>query len=110
MVLTLLQDAAQQPQGSVFGMFVPMILVFVVFYFLLIRPQQKQQKQLQGMIANLRAGDDVITRSGVHGRITSINDNLCTVEIAKNVEVTMNKDQVAFVKNQETTKASANSK
>lgn len=99
MMLLLAQQA--QNQGSLLGMFLPMILVFVVFYFLLIRPQQKQAKKLQQMIGAMKAGDDVITRSGIHGRITGIDNGTCLVEIASNVRVKMNKDQIALVKNQD---------
>lgn len=105
MFLTLAQAAEQAtPQGSILGMFLPMILVFGVFYFLLIRPQQKQQKKLQAMVEAMRPGDEVVTRSGLHGRITSIDGALCKVRIATNVDVTMGKDAIALVKNAETAK------
>lgn len=103
MMLILAEAAAAQPsQGSLFGMFVPMLLVFGVFYFLLIRPQQKQQKKLQTMVAAMRSGDEVVTRSGIHGKLAGIDNGTCTVEIARNVQVKMNKDQIALVKNPET--------
>jgi preprotein translocase subunit YajC len=98
-MLALIGEQAQQ--GSLIGMFIPMILVFAVFYFLLIRPQQKQAKQHTAMLGNLRVGDEVITRSGFHGRMHGIDGLVCTVEIANNVRVQMNKDQVATVKNAE---------
>lgn len=98
MFLTLAQQAGQQGAGSMLTMFLPMILVFVVFYFLLIRPQQKQQKKLQAMIAAVQRGDQVVTRSGIHGKVSSVDDGTIQVEIANNVNVKMNKDQVALVK------------
>jgi preprotein translocase YajC subunit len=55
--------------------FVPLILIFVVFYFLLIRPQQKKAKEHQNYLANLKKGDKVITGGGIHGQITGMTDN-----------------------------------
>ncbi len=96
----LLAEQTQQ-QGSLIGMFLPMILVFVVFYFLLIRPQQKQAKKHQQMITEMRAGDEIVTRSGFHGRIISLEEGVCTIELGSNVRVKMNKDQVALVKSKD---------
>lgn len=99
MLMILAQEAAAAPGGGgLFGAFVPMLLVFAVFYFLLIRPQQKQQKKLKAMVEAMRQGDEVITRSGIHGRVTSLEDSVIMVEIANNVKVKMNRDQVALVK------------
>lgn len=95
MILTLAQQAA--PTGGIAGMLLPMLLVFAVFYFLVLRPQQKQQRQLQNMIASLSQGDEIITRSGIHGRVASIDNGIIQVEIAKNVQVKMNRDQVASI-------------
>ena len=85
------------PGGS-FGMFLPMILVFGIFYFLMIRPQAKQRKKHQELLKNLKKGDDVVTASGIHGKISGIADNLVTVEIAENVRIKMEKQQVSLVK------------
>ena len=70
-----------------FGGFIPIILMFVIFYFLLIRPQQKRQKEHRGMISNLKKGDRIITSGGLHGRITGIDETTLTVEIADKVRV-----------------------
>jgi len=70
-----------------FGGFIPIILMFVIFYFLLIRPQQKRQKEHRNMVSNLKKGDRIITSGGLHGRITGIDDNTLTVEIADKVRV-----------------------
>ena len=69
------------------GAFVPLILMFVIFYFLLIRPQQKKQKQHREMIGNLKKGDRVITSGGLHGRITGLSDTVVTLEISEKVRV-----------------------
>jgi preprotein translocase subunit YajC len=75
----------------------PLALVFVVFYFLLIRPQQKKLKETQEMISALKQGDEVLTTSGILGRITGITEKVVTVEVADNVRVKMLKSQIAQV-------------
>jgi preprotein translocase subunit YajC len=70
-----------------FGGFIPIILMFVIFYFLLIRPQQKRQKDHRSMVSSLKKGDRIITSGGLHGRITGIDDATLTVEIADKVRV-----------------------
>lgn len=67
--------------------FLPMIALFVIFYFLLIRPQQKRQKEHKGMVAGLAKGDEVVTMGGLLGKITAVDENFITVEIAKGTEV-----------------------
>lgn len=86
--------AGQGAQGG-FGPFVPLILMFVIFYFLLIRPQQKKQKQHREMISNLKKGDRIITGGGIHGRVTGVGDTTLTVEIAEKVRVKVNRSNVA---------------
>lgn len=82
----------------------PFAFMIPVFYLLMIRPQQKQQKQFQVMLTQLKPGDNVITRAGFHGKIFAIDNSVVQVEIAKSVIVTMNKDQIAGL---QTTKAAA---
>lgn len=67
--------------------FIPLILMFVIFYFLLIRPQQKRSKEHRQMVSSLKKGDRIVTSGGIHGRITGIDDNTLTVEIADKVRV-----------------------
>ena len=67
--------------------FLPLILIFVVFYFLLIRPQQKKAKAHQEFIDNLKKGDEVLTSGGIQGKITGLTDRVATLEIAENVRV-----------------------
>ena len=78
-----------------FSGFIPIILMFVIFYFLLIRPQQKRQKETRNMITNLKKGDRVITSGGLHGRITGIDDTTLTLEIADKVRVKVGRSNVA---------------
>ncbi|MDH5285466.1 MAG: preprotein translocase subunit YajC [Betaproteobacteria bacterium] len=67
--------------------FLPMILIFVVFYFLLIRPQQKKAKEHRTMLAALQKGDEVVTAGGLVGRVTKLTDQYAAVEIAPSVEI-----------------------
>jgi preprotein translocase subunit YajC len=85
-------------QGGALGMFLPMILVFGIFYFLMIRPQQKQRKLHMAVLQNLKKGDDVITSAGIHAKVTGVADNIVTLEIAENVRIKVDKAQVATVK------------
>ena len=91
------QTPGGTPQGNMLTMFAPLGIIFVIFYFLLIRPQQKQQKKVQQMLTNVRKGDQVITRGGIHGKIAAINENIVTVEIANNVQVKMSRDAIIHV-------------
>ena len=74
--------------GSGFAQFIPLILIFVIFYFFLIRPQQKKVKEHKAMVEGLKRGDKVVTSGGITGTITRVIDNdKVEVEIAENVTV-----------------------
>lgn len=88
------QGGASGAQGG-FGAFVPLILMFVIFYFLLIRPQQKKNKAHTEMIKNLKKGDRVVTNGGIHGRITSLDESIMTLEIADKVRIKVNRGSIA---------------
>ncbi len=94
--------AASQSPFSVSGLWniAPLILLVVIFYFLLIRPQQKKAKEHKEMLGKLEKGDNIITNSGIYGRVVSTADDTVTVEIADNVRVKMAKDAVAVRKPQ----------
>lgn len=87
--------AAQQPGGWM--AFAPFLMMFGVMYFLVIRPQQKKVKEQQAMIAALKQGDEVITASGLLGKVTGLTEKVVTVEIAQDVRVKMLKSQVSQV-------------
>ncbi|MBI4924996.1 MAG: preprotein translocase subunit YajC [Bdellovibrio sp.] len=78
-------------------MIFPFVLMFGVIYFLMIRPQQKKAKEQQSMISSMSQGDQVLTNSGILGKITGIADKFVTVEIADDVKIKMLKSQVAQV-------------
>jgi len=66
---------------SPFGMLVPMLLIFVIFYFLLIRPQQKRQREQETLIKGIEKGDDVVTAGGLHGKVIGVTDDVLTLDI-----------------------------
>ena len=79
-----------------FGTFLPLILIFVVFYFLLIRPQQRKVKQHKEMLSNLKRGDKIVTSGGIIGTINKVADNReLTLEVAENVEIKIASGMVA---------------
>jgi preprotein translocase subunit YajC len=69
-------------EGSPFGMLVPMAAIFLIFYFLLIRPQQRRQKKQETMLKEIEKGDQVVTAGGLHGKVTGVTDDVLTLEIA----------------------------
>mmetsp|Transcript_24816 Transcript_24816/g.11871 ORF Transcript_24816/g.11871 Transcript_24816/m.11871 type:complete len:111 (-) Transcript_24816:696-1028(-) len=86
--------AGQTGSGG-FRAFVPLILMFVIFYFLLIRPQQKKTKGHRAMISALKKGDRVVTGGGIHGRITALDDTVVSVEVADEVNIKVNRGNIA---------------
>ncbi len=84
--------------GGAFASFIPLILIFAIMYFLLIRPQQKKVKEHQAMVQALRRGDQVVTQGGLIGKVTKVKeDNEIEVEIASGVKVRVVKTTVAQV-------------
>jgi len=94
MVLLAVDGAAG---GGLLG-FLPLILMFAVFYFVLIRPQQRQQRKRQEMLNALRAGDKVVTIGGIHGEITAVTDDEVRLRVADKVELRMNRQGIGHVK------------
>jgi len=89
---------AQTPSaapGSDLMAFLPMVLIFVVFYFLLIRPQQKKAKEHRTMLAALQKGDEVVTAGGIVGKIGKLTEQYATLEVAPGVEMTVQRQSVA---------------
>ncbi len=78
-----------------FGMFLPLILLFAIFYFLLIRPQQKRQREHRELLTHLKKGDQVITSGGLYGRITGLTDTVVTLEITEKVRVKVARSQIS---------------
>lgn len=77
--------------------FLPLILIFVVFYFLLIQPQQKQKKQHEQMIKNLGKNDEVVTSGGIHGTIINVKDTTLVLRVDDNAKLEVEKYSIAAV-------------
>ncbi len=91
-----ISDAMAQAAGGPSGLtsFLPMIALFVIFYFLLIRPQQKRQKEHRNMVAGLAKGDEIVTMGGVLGKITLVDENFISLEVANGIEIKVQKVSV----------------
>jgi preprotein translocase subunit YajC len=88
------QDAAAS--GGLMS-FLPLIVIFAVFYFMLIRPQMKRSKEHRNLVAGLAKGDEVVTNGGVLGRITDVSESFVTLEIADNTQIKLQRQAVANV-------------
>lgn len=99
-LLFLAQAASPTPQSSPLGALgglLPMIFIFVIFYFLLIRPQQKKQKEHQKLVQSLETGDDIVTNAGIHGTITNIKERTVIVRVADNVKIEFDRGSIVTV-------------
>ena len=88
-------QAAPAGEGNPLISFLPLIIIFVIFYFLLIRPQAKRAKEHKKMVAELAKGDEVVTNGGVLGRISNVGDNFVTIEVAQGVSLNIQRNAVA---------------
>ena len=95
----LIQDAWAQAEAQPDPLisFLPLILIFVVFYFLLIRPQNKRQKEHREMVSNLGVGDEVVTAGGVLGKVTEVSEQFLRVEVADGVELRVQRHTIGAV-------------
>jgi preprotein translocase subunit YajC len=91
------QGAPAAGQDNPIMSFLPLIILFVIFYFLLIRPQQKKAKEHKQMVENLSKGDEIVTQGGILGKVTDVSDSYLTCKIADNVEVKVQSHAVATV-------------
>ncbi len=90
-------QAAGSPSGSDIMTFLPMIAIVVVFYFLLIRPQQKRAKETKAMLSSLQKGDEIVTAGGVVGKIAKLSDAYADIEIAPSVEITVQRSAISLL-------------
>jgi preprotein translocase subunit YajC len=88
---------ATPPQPSTLGLLLPFALMFAVFYFLMIRPQQKKMKDHESMVTALQKGDEIVTQSGILGKVHGIAEKVVTIEVDNNVRIKILKAQVATV-------------
>ncbi len=94
------QAATSSPAGpapSPIMQFVPLIFIFVIFYFLLIRPQQKKSKEHQKLVSGIQTGDAVITSAGIHGVVTNVKDKTVLVRVADNVKLEFDRAAITSV-------------
>lgn len=100
MLLTFLAQAAPAAPAStgsgLIGL-LPIVFIFVIGYYVMIRPQMKRQKEQTRLVSALKTGDDVITASGIHGRITNVKETTVIVKVADNVKLEMEKSAVTNV-------------
>ena len=90
------QSTGAAPGGAAaFAQFLPIVLIFVVFYFLLIRPQQKKAKEHRAMIDAIEKGNEVVTSGGIVGRVSKLNDQFVTIEVAPGVEMTLQRQAIS---------------
>lgn len=97
--LLAVSPSGTEGQQSPFMWFIPYILIFVVFYFLLIAPARKKQKRHQEMIGNLKNGDRVITNGGILGTVVGVSDAVIQIRIADNVKIEVSRNAVAALQN-----------
>jgi preprotein translocase subunit YajC len=90
--------AGQSGPGGLLGSLIPLILIFVIFYFLLIRPQQKRTKEHKAMIDSLKKGDKIVTSGGIYGVIEAVGTNTVTIKISENVRIKIGKAYVATMR------------
>jgi len=106
-ILNMLQIFLAQAQsaapptspGGGIGFFVPLIFIFIIMYFVMIRPQKKRQDQQKKLIASLKTGDRVVTNAGIHGLISNVKDTTVIVKVADNVKIEMEKSAITTVLN-----------
>jgi preprotein translocase subunit YajC len=91
------QTAGAATQPNPIMSMLPLLLIFVVFYFMLIRPQSKRAKEHRAMLAALEAGNEIATAGGIIGKVTEVGENFVTVEIASNVLVKVQRNTIAQV-------------
>ncbi|MFT5258752.1 MAG: preprotein translocase subunit YajC [Saprospiraceae bacterium] len=94
-----ISDAYAQGVGGAGGIMglLPIVLMFVVFYFLLIRPQQKRAKEHKAMVASIQKGDEVVTSGGILGTVAGVKENYVSVTIAEGIKIKMQAEAVAQV-------------
>jgi len=91
------QTASAAPQGAGLGSFVHLIILFLVFYIFLIRPQMKRQKEHAKMVRELSVGDEAVTTGGLLGKISVVDDNFVKLEVARDIEVSVQKQAISQV-------------
>lgn len=94
-----MEEAPETHQPGAFTSFIPLLVMLAIFYFLLIRPQEKKRKAQESLVSGVKNGERIITNTGMYGRVTKINenDNTVNLEIANNVEIKIMKSAIATI-------------
>jgi len=95
--LLLAQAAPGPEQPPVLFQFLPLIIIAVLFYFLLIRPQQKKQKEHEKLVAGVKTGDKIVTAGGIHGIVANVKDSTFLIKVADNVKIEFDKSAITSV-------------
>ena len=85
------------PGGGIGSFFVPLIFIFIIMYFVMIRPQKKRQEQQQKLVSSLKTGDRVVTNAGIHGLISNVKESTVLVKVADNVKIEVDKSAITNV-------------
>lgn len=97
-LLILAQAAAPAaPQSNLLVSMMPLVFIFVIFYFLLIRPQQKKQKDHEKLVQAVKTGDQVVTNAGIHGTVSNVKEKTVIIKIADNVKVEFDRSAIVTV-------------
>jgi preprotein translocase subunit YajC len=101
-----LPQAPEQIQGGGWTSLIPMVLIFVVFYFLLIKPQEKKRKLQEQLVSTVKPGEEIITHSGIYGKVVKVNENDGTaiISVGNNIEMKVLRSAIADIPSRKTTK------
>ncbi len=102
--LFLAQATAAGTSPNFLGQLAPLFFIGIIFYFLLIRPQQKQKKAHQALLAAVKTGDKVITNSGIHGMIANVKEQTVLLKVADNVKIEIDKAAITMIEKEDTSK------
>ncbi len=84
-------------ESNPYGTVIMLVLMFGIFYFLLIRPQQKRAKEHKQLVDGLKAGDQVVTAGGLHGKVVSVQENIVSLEVATGIKIKINRSSIVSV-------------
>ncbi len=97
-IALLLQESSGSPGFGGLGMFLPLLLIFAVFYLFIIRPQQKREKKRKAMIQAVKRGDKVVTAGGLHGKVHQVDESSVLLDVDGGIKLRIEKNSVASVK------------
>ena len=82
---------------AILQQFGPMIVIFAIFYFLIIRPQQKRDKERRNMLSSLQVGDDIVTTGGIYGRILNMKEDIITVDVGDKIKIKVTRSAIGNI-------------